>query len=86
MQVPFIIFLLSLHHNWFRSSMDRMEDSGSFDWGSSPHGITEEEANRRQIWSKPVISTYYRFFSFLLTSPKRRQKTRFRHQKTKIRV
>lgn len=26
----------------FRSSMDRMKDSGSFDWGSSPHGITTE--------------------------------------------
>ena len=36
---PFI-FLLSLHRIWFRSSMDRMKDSGSFDWGSSPHGIT----------------------------------------------
>ena len=36
---PFI-FLLSLQRIWFRSSMDRMKDSGSFDWGSSPHGIT----------------------------------------------
>ena len=39
MASPFI-FLLSLHRIWFRSSMDRMKDSGSFDWGSSPHGIT----------------------------------------------
>lgn len=49
MQVPFIIILLSLHHNWFRSSMDRMEDSGSFDWGSSPHGITAKENKPLQI-------------------------------------
>ena len=47
MASPFI-FLLSLHRIWFRSSMDRMKDSGSFDWGSSPHGITNKEANRRQ--------------------------------------
>ena len=39
--VPLFFFLLSLQRIWFRSSMDRMKDSGSFDWGSSPHGITE---------------------------------------------
>ena len=37
--VPLFFFLLSLQRIWFRSSMDRMKDSGSFDWGSSPHGI-----------------------------------------------
>ena len=25
---------------WTRSSMDRIKDSGSFDWGSTPHGFT----------------------------------------------
>ena len=42
--VPLFFFLLSLQRIWFRSSMDRMKDSGSFDWGSSPHGITEQNA------------------------------------------
>ena len=42
--VPLFFFLLSLQRIWFRSSMDRMKDSGSFDWGSSPHGITEQIA------------------------------------------
>ncbi len=41
--VPLFFFLLSLQRIWFRSSMDRMKDSGSFDWGSSPHGITEQK-------------------------------------------
>ena len=31
--VPLFFFLLSLQRIWFRSSMDRMKDSGSFDWG-----------------------------------------------------
>ena len=34
--VPLFFFLLSLQRIWFRSSMDRMKDSGSFDWGSHP--------------------------------------------------
>ena len=38
--VPLFFFLLSLQRIWFRSSMDRMKDSGSFDMGSSPVGIT----------------------------------------------
>ncbi len=42
--VPLFFFLLSLQRIWFRSSMDRLMDSGSFDWGSSPHGITEQNA------------------------------------------
>ena len=28
-----------------RSSMDRIKDSGSFDWGSTPHGFTRINAN-----------------------------------------
>ena len=44
--VPLFFFLLSLQRIWFRSSMDRMKDSGSFDWGSSPHGITEQNAKQ----------------------------------------
>ena len=39
MSFPFIFYYLCVTI-WFRSSMDRMKDSGSFDWGSSPHGIT----------------------------------------------
>ena len=35
--------------NWFRSSMDRMKDSGSFDWGSSPHGITEPKTQNNDL-------------------------------------
>ena len=27
-------------NQWTRSSMDRIKDSGSFDWGSTPHGFT----------------------------------------------
>ena len=38
--VPLFFFLLSLQRIWFRSSMDRMKDSGSFDMASSPVGIT----------------------------------------------
>ena len=30
--VPLFFFLLSLQRIWFRSSMDRMKDSGSFHW------------------------------------------------------
>ena len=26
--------------------MDRIKDSGSFDWGSTPHGFTTKNANR----------------------------------------
>lgn len=25
------------------SSMDRIKDSGSFDWGSTPHGVTKKD-------------------------------------------
>ena len=42
--VPLFFFLLSLQRIWFRSSMDRMKDSGACDWGASPHGITEQNA------------------------------------------
>ena len=38
--VPLFFFFVSLQRIWFRSSMDRMKDSGSFDMGSSPVGIT----------------------------------------------
>ena len=48
--VPLFFFLLSLQRIWFRSSMDRMKDSGSFDWGSSPHGITKKnKTNLKQL-------------------------------------
>lgn len=39
--------------------MDRMKDSGSFDWGSSPHGITTDQL-------KPVYSFDYTGFSILM--------------------
>ena len=32
-----------------RSSMDRIKDSGSFDWGSTPHGITFQVLGDLQI-------------------------------------
>ena len=36
-----IVFLPSKTENeCARSSMDRIKDSGSFDWGSTPHGCT----------------------------------------------
>ena len=36
-----IVFLPSKTENeCARSSMDRIKDSGSFDWGSTPHGRT----------------------------------------------
>ena len=53
--VPLFFFLLSLQRIWFRSSMDRMKDSGSFDWGSSPHGITKK--------IKPTLSSWFYFFA-----------------------
>ena len=48
--VPLFFFLLSLQRIWFRSSMDRMKDSGSFDWGSSPHGITEQNEGVQKVF------------------------------------
>ena len=38
-------FLVPLQ-SWFRSSMDRMSDSGSDDGGSNPFGITVSETER----------------------------------------
>ena len=55
---PFI-FLLSLHRIWFRSLMDRMKDSGSFDWGSSPHGITDCNAMYLKLIHCVFIKNYF---------------------------
>ena len=44
--VPLFFFLLSLQRIWFRSSMDRMADSGSADMGSIPVGTTKAQVHR----------------------------------------
>ena len=57
--VPLFFFLLSLQRIWFRSSMDRMKDSGSFDWGSSPHGITEQKRVSKKYLAPSIYSYPY---------------------------
>lgn len=46
--LPFFKKLISfaLDKSWSPSSMDRMKDSGSFDMGSSPVGITKINNSR----------------------------------------
>lgn len=42
--------------------MDRMKDSGSFDWGSSPHGITTEKAKQQigiKVCNINVLQTFF---------------------------
>ena len=48
------------HANWTRSSMDRIKDSGSFDWGSTPHGFTKTYANDLTIKSLAFLKNYLR--------------------------
>lgn len=50
-------FLFLRHARRPHSSMDRIKDSGSFDLGSNPGGVTF-----RRIKAKPVNDMIYRFF------------------------
>ena len=38
--------------------MDRIKDSGSFDWGSTPHGFTKEIAKLLKHSNLAIFLTY----------------------------
>lgn len=60
---PFIFYYLCVTI-WFRSSMDRMKDSGSFDWGSSPHGITKRTLTGVKSSKTFLNERFRKVFSF----------------------